>query len=119
MNHFKNDVFYMQNYLNLLWQSMICMENDCLHTVKVHNFLISQTNFPLATLKQKKIKTSDTQKMKFDKLDSYSQWQPRIERSFELDILLKNSCMKQKKIDKDQRILPLTAIAIDCKLWGF
>ena len=45
--------------------------------------------------------------------------QPRIERSFELDILLKNFCMKQKKIDKDQRILPLTAIAIDCKLWGF
>ena len=45
--------------------------------------------------------------------------QPRIERSFELDILLKNFRMKQKKIDKDQRILPLTAIAIDCKLWGF
>ena len=45
--------------------------------------------------------------------------QPRIERSFELDILLKNFRMKQKKIDKDQRILPLTAIVIDCKLWGF
>ena len=40
--------------------------------------------------------------------------QPRIERSFELDILLKNFRMKQKKIDKDQRILPFTAIAIDC-----
>ena len=31
----------------------------------------------------------------------------------------KNFHMKQKKIDKDQRILPLTAIAIDRKLWGF
>ena len=41
------------------------------------------------------------------------------ERSFELDILLKNYRMKQKKIDKDQRNLPLTAIAIDSKLWGF
>ena len=38
--------------------------------------------------------------------------QPRIERSFELDILSKNFRMKQKKIYKDQRILPLTAIAI-------
>ena len=45
--------------------------------------------------------------------------QLRIERSFELDIWLKSFCMKQKKIDKDQRILPLTAIAIDSKLWGF
>ena len=48
-----------------------------------------------------------------------SDGQPRIERSFELDILLKNFRMKQKKIDKDQRILTLRAIAIDCKLWGF
>ena len=52
-------------------------------------------------------------------LGLFSLGQPRIERSFELDILLKNFRMKQKKIDKDQRILPLTAIAIDCKLWGF
>ena len=44
---------------------------------------------------------------------------PCIERSFKLDILFKNFRMKQKKIDKDQRILPLTAIAIDSKLWGF
>ena len=53
-----------------------------------------------------------------EKMTSFT-LQPRIERSFELDILLKNFRMKQKKIDKDQRILPLTAIAIDCKLWGF
>ena len=45
--------------------------------------------------------------------------QLRTERSFELNILLKNFRMKQKKIDKDQRILLLTAIAIDNKLWGF
>ena len=45
--------------------------------------------------------------------------QLRTERSFDVNILLKNFCMKQKKIDKDQRILPLTAIAIDSKLWGF
>ena len=40
--------------------------------------------------------------------------QPRIERSFELDILSKNFRMKQKKIE----ILPLTAIAIWLQVVG-
>ena len=46
-------------------------------------------------------------------------FQLRTERSYELDILFKKCRMIQKKIDKDQRILPLTVIAIDSKLWGF
>ena len=41
----------------------------------------------------------------------------RTERSFELNNFVKNYCNETK--ENRQRILPLTAIAIDSKLWGF